>query len=317
MSFRDTSLASLQYLDTRYALADVANLIVHLRSEYGNVPVIAHGYDHGGALAVWMRQRYPDLVDGVWASSASLHARKDFGEYLVNIGEAIRSIGGDHCYQRTEQAFANMGTLYDEGNYETLEAHFDMCQPFTPNDPIEEAEFFAYHALALSQILRYAHAFGIETLCVYLDEYADPMEGLVAFLKLILPGCVPLDSYSQIEVYMDIEWDSVASELGARQLAYQYCREFGWFRTASYLNQPFGHRFPVELFQEQCRMVFGPSFTASTILQMMDNTNRIFGGLSPNVTNVYFTDGALDPAKTIGVLEPFNEDVYVDLIPSE
>lgn len=57
------------------------------------------------------------------------------------------------------------------------------------------------------------------------------------------------------------------------------------------------------------------SFTASNIIHMMDNTNRIFGGLSPNVTKVYFT--ALDPAKSIGVMEPFGEEIYVDMIPSK
>lgn len=249
---------SLQYLDTRYALADVANLIVHLRSEYGNVPVIAHGYDHGGALAVWMRQRYPELIDGVWASSASLHARKDFGEYLVNIGEAIRSIGGDQCYNLTEDAFTNMGAYYDRGDFDTLEQYFDVCQPLIPNSAIQEAEFFAYYTLALSEILRYAHSFGIETLCDMLDDHEDPMEGLANFIKLVLPVCANLDSYNQLYVMMDEGWDTEASELGVRQLSYQYCREFGWFKAATYLNQPFGRRFPIELFQEQCAFMFGP-----------------------------------------------------------
>lgn len=328
-------MVNLQYLDTRYALADISNLITHLRSEYGNVPVILHGYDHGAALAVWTRQRYPDLVDGVWASSASLHARKDFGEYLVTIGNSIRKVGGDKCYQDTEQAFKNMATLYDQGNFEALERLFSVCQSITPNDPVVEAQFFSYHALALSEILRFAHSFGVETLCNFLDEYEDPMEGLASFIKLVIPTCATLEGYSQMYMYMDEAWDTGATELGVRQLLYQYCREFGWFRASSYINQPFGNRFHIDLFQEQCAMLFGPrldglfnliektfkylifhSFNPSTILIMMNNTNRIFGGLTPNVTRVYFTDGDLDPAKTIGVLEPFAEQIYVDLIQS-
>lgn len=73
----------------------------------------------------------------------------------------------------------------------------------------------------------------------------------------------------------------------------------------------------VTLFQDINEMFLCSSFTASNIIHMMDNTNRIFGGLSPNVTKVYFTDGALDPAKSIGVMEPFGEDIYVDMIPSK
>lgn len=50
---------------------------------------------------------------------------------------------------------------------------------------------------------------------------------------------------------------------------------------------------------------------------MMDNTNEMFGGYRPNVTRVYFTDGDLDPAKTLGIQEPFGEEIYVDIIPSK
>lgn len=53
------------------------------------------------------------------------------------------------------------------------------------------------------------------------------------------------------------------------------------------------------------------------MLHMMDNTNRIFEGTTPNVTRVYFTDGDLDPARVLGVLEQFRPEIYVDLIPSK
>lgn len=255
---RNTSLLNLQYLDSRYAVADLANLVQHLRAQHGNPPVIAHGYDHGGALAVWLRQRYPHLVDGVWASSASLLARKDFGEYMANIGIAIRQVGGDRCYQDIEEAFGNMGTLYDNGDYATLEEHFYLCQPFSQSDPIEEAAFFAYYSQVLSEILRYSHALGIETLCDYLDGHEDPMVGVANFIKLVLPVCVPLNVYEQIEMYQNVDWDTEATELGLRQLSYQYCREFGWFRSSSYDNQPFGNRFPVENFHDACQLLYGP-----------------------------------------------------------
>lgn len=295
----------------------MANLITHLRAQYGNVPVIAHGYDHGGALAVWLRQRYPHLVDGVWASSASLHARKDFGEYLVNIGESIRKVGGDECYNNTEQAFTNMGTYYDQRDFARLESHFDLCEPINATDPYVEAQFFAFYALALSEILRYSHSHGVATMCDFLDDYEDPMEGFGSFIRLVLPICVPLTGFESVEAGMSEDWDDIINELGGRQSSYQLCREFGWFRSASYVNQPFGDRFRIELFQDQCAMLFGPSFNPSSMLVMMDNTNRIFGGLTPNVTKVYFTDGDLDPAKTIGVTEPYADEIYVDMIPSE
>lgn len=50
-------------------------------------------------------------------------------------------------------------------------------------------------------------------------------------------------------------------------------------------------------------------------MAFVDNTNRIFGGVTPNITNAYFTDGALDPSLTLGVLESNDPTVYVDIIP--
>lgn len=36
------------------------------------------GGSYAGTMAVWMRQVYPDSVDGAWASSAPLLAKVDF-----------------------------------------------------------------------------------------------------------------------------------------------------------------------------------------------------------------------------------------------
>lgn len=218
---------------------------------------MVHGYDQAGALAVWLKQRYPDLVDGAWVSSASLHARKDFGEYLVNIGNVIRSVGGSVCYQNTERAFQNLATYYDSGDFATIERYFKLCQPLKAGDMYQEAQLFAFHALALSEILRYSHAHGIETMCDFLDDYDDPMQGLANFIYMVLQVCVPLDAYDQLIQYTNVEWDTESTELGMRQLSYQLCREFGWFKASSYSNQPFGDRFPVDLFQDQCYLLFG------------------------------------------------------------
>lgn len=256
---RNTSLANLQYLDSRYAVADVAKLITYLKEQYGeDTPVIAHGFDIGGALAVWLRQRYPDLVDGVWVSHAAVHARKDFGEYLVNIGNSIRSIGGQQCYTDLEAAFTRMGALHDMGAYSTLEENFSLCSGFTGTDRYEEAIFFAYHALFLSEILRYSHVYGIDVLCGTLDNAEDKMLGLATFFGLMEVPCLDLDAFAQLEIFRNEEWDSNSTEFGLRQISYQFCREFGWFRSSSYADQPFGSRFPVEIFEEECGFLFGP-----------------------------------------------------------
>lgn len=52
-------------------------------------------------------------------------------------------------------------------------------------------------------------------------------------------------------------------------------------------------------------------------MTFMDQTNRIFGGNRPNITNAYFTVGEYDPAKELGVLESYADSIHVDIIPGK
>ncbi|CAG2104829.1 unnamed protein product [Medioppia subpectinata] len=60
---------------------------------------------------------------------------------------------------------------------------------------------------------------------------------------------------------------------------------------------PFGHNVPVEYYVQQCGAIFGPQITGQSIKKAVDRTVATYGGLKPNVTNVVFPNGALDPWK--------------------
>lgn len=69
---RNASVANLQYLTVDQILADIPHLInaVRLNLEGSeNSKVIVFGSGLGATLAVWARQIYPHLIDGVWSSS--------------------------------------------------------------------------------------------------------------------------------------------------------------------------------------------------------------------------------------------------------
>lgn len=50
------------------------------------------------------------------------------------------------------------------------------------------------------------------------------------------------------------------------------------------------------------------------MIASIERTNEIHGGLTPNVTNVYFTNGNLDPERTLSVQQDLNEDAVADNI---
>lgn len=88
-----------------------------------------------------------------------------------------------------------------------------------------------------------------------------------------------------------------------RQWFYQTCNEFGWYQASGSKSQPFGTKFPVDLYINVCKDAFGEEFTRKTIFEAVDATNKFFGALEPETDNVYFTHGQLDPWRSMGIQE--------------
>jgi thymus-specific serine protease len=97
---RDSSFENLQWLNIHQVLADIARFIAHTRQfTYGaeNSRVILWGRGFAGSLAIWARQKYPNLVDGAWGSSAPLNAVLEYSQILVNAYTTLGNIGGPEC----------------------------------------------------------------------------------------------------------------------------------------------------------------------------------------------------------------------------
>lgn len=82
---------------------------------------------------------------------------------------------------------------------------------------------------------------------------------------------------------------------------YQTCNEFGWYQTSGSKRQPFGTKFPLDFFTNICRDVYHTNFTNSAIRNKIKETNKLFGALNPATGNVYFTQGELDPWRSVGL----------------
>lgn len=86
-----------------------------------------------------------------------------------------------------------------------------------------------------------------------------------------------------------------------RQWIYQTCNEYGWYQTSGSSAQPFGTKFPAAYYTTMCADLYGSEYSNSFIEGQIAATNEYFGGLSPNVENVYFSHGQLDPWRAMGI----------------
>ena len=88
----DLSLENLKYLSSHQALADIAFFKEYIVDQFKLTEDnrwIAFGGSYSGALAAWLRIKYPNVVHGSVATSAPVQAEFDFYQYLEVVGHSL------------------------------------------------------------------------------------------------------------------------------------------------------------------------------------------------------------------------------------
>ncbi|XP_068083168.1 lysosomal Pro-X carboxypeptidase isoform X3 [Anabrus simplex] len=128
-----SSLRFLGYLTVEQTLKDFANLIIHLRSSsslLSNSPVITMGFGYSGALAAWMKVRYPHLVLGAVASSAPVVQQSTACNEFPRRVSAVFNATSPACaaaISRSWQAI-NRAANYPRGR-DWLSYNWRLCRP--------------------------------------------------------------------------------------------------------------------------------------------------------------------------------------------
>lgn len=180
--------------------------------------------------------------------------------------------------------------------------------------------FFSIERFEL--FLSYLNSDGdIEGVCESLQQNAEDATDLDAFgkwfRKYLYLGddrCFSSSYKEDIDYYKQTEWGNGPVGAG-KQWFYQTCSEFGWYQTSGSKYQPFGSSFPVDLFYEMCKDIFG--FSRSQMDVLIERKNTIYGGWNPEVDNVFFTHGQVDPWRTMGVQKDLNAFSPAAIIPGK
>ncbi|KFB34848.1 AGAP003639-PA-like protein [Anopheles sinensis] len=307
----DYSTSNLRFLRTEQVLFDLIELVDFLKREVMNDPnarVILHGVAQAGTLASWARQRFPNIIDGAWASSALVRATVSFPEFAEDIGNIIREKASDECYNRIFQAFHTAQNLLDAGFAGRISEMFNTCDPVNVEDPLEVELFFYAMMISLdSAMFDEGDLDNIGRVCDRLtsDEYNTGLDALSAFLINRYAEereCFDLSFENFVRYLTDIDIDSVANqEFGLRKSTYQTCTEFGAFPITTSPDQPFGNRITYDLFLAECQAAFGEFLTEQVVYEGVRLTNLHYGADDPRTTNVLFTNGALDPLRHVSI----------------
>ncbi|XP_048515366.1 thymus-specific serine protease-like [Athalia rosae] len=319
----DTRSENLQYLNVDQALADVAYFIEAKKKERGleSSKVVVFGGSYAGNMATWARLKYPHLIQGALASSAPVFAKADFYEYYEVVTEALRR-SDSRCPLAVNQAFESIEELLRTPKGPSrLSKFFQLCEPLDATNSLDVSSFAEALASSFAGVVQYDEVdstgkTGADRICDVMTSSAlgSPLQRL-AYLTRLTSDCRDVKYRSTVEFYSATEWESPAVSGSMRSWLYQTCAEYGYYQTANSNKSVFGSLFTIETYHELCKDLYGDYYTPALLESAVKRTNIVYGGNNPDVRNIIFANGDLDPWHVLSVLEDVGHSAPAIVVP--
>jgi len=309
------STENLRLLSADQALADFAVVIDYVKTKFhaADSKVVTLGGSYSGMLSAWMRQKYPNLVDIAFASSAPVQAQLDFPEYYKVITDSL----GESCAARVTEAFKKIEELI-KSDPKKLMDDFKACST-EMNTDLDEVTFLEALSDSVAGAVQYSgdnnklgRMWNVSRMCDMIGTTGDAYESFAAYTRFFMQTqnqeCT--DNNYQNVVNTMKNTDPESSTAAARSWTYQTCVEYGFYQTVERDDVPFSKRITLDLYLNMCRDIFGIS--KSSPAKSVDYTNVYYGGRNVNSDKIVFSNGSVDPWHALG----FTSDTpYPDRIP--
>nr|XP_045001879.1 lysosomal Pro-X carboxypeptidase-like isoform X2 [Jaculus jaculus]XP_045001880.1 lysosomal Pro-X carboxypeptidase-like isoform X2 [Jaculus jaculus] len=309
----------LNFLTSEQALADYAELIIHLKRTIPgaeNQPVIAIGGSYGGVLAAWFRMKYPHIVVGALASSAPIWHIEDLtpcGLFMKIVTKDFK-ISGPKCSESVQRSWGAINRLSNIGSgLPWLTKALHLCTPLTYNDIQHLKNWISETWVNLAMVnypyasnfLKPLPAWPLKVVCRYLK---NPNVSDRALLHNLYQALNVYHNYSGGETCMDIS-ETIAN-LGTWSWAYQSCTEIILpFCTDGVEDMFEPHTWDWKKYSDECYSQWGVRPRPSWITTMYGGRN-----ISSH-TNIVFSNGELDPWSGGGVTKDITDTLVAITIP--
>ena len=315
----DGTLATenLRLLSADQALADYATFIEGMRRKYGfaDSKVVTFGGSYSGSLSAWMRQKYPNVVDIAYSSSAPVLAQLDFPEYHQVVTASVGAV----CAARLKSAFERIEELMASDRAKLLR-DFEACDAGMSGE-LDEVTFLEALSDAVAGVVQYSgdnnalgRAWTVERMCGLLGTSGDAYDAYVAYSKQFRQSqgenCTD-SSYSAALAQLR-NTDPNAPGAAGRSWTYQTCTEYGYYQTVESSDVPFSKRITLDYFLRICKDVYGTATSAPA--RSVDYTNDYYGGRDVRSNRIVFLNGSVDPWHALGLVsdtpKPSDMPVY-------
>lgn len=330
---KDGDKSNLAYLTSEQALADYAELLDYIKSDYGATksPVIAFGGSYGGMLASWFRMKYPHVIDGAFAASAPIWSflgefpPYDAGSFAeVVTYDATREAGAsEYCAENVRKAWTAIqnASATSEG-LDFIREAFGLCAdvPLKTAENVTELMYWTQTSFDYMAMGNYPYpssymlngkgdlpAYPMRVACQSMaaeDMTEDQLiTGLAEAAKVWY-------NYTQSESCLDYRKGvNPETQSVGEMWDYQFCTEM--FMPSSrdgiqdmFFPQPFDYGFQIE----NCERTWGV-----TPRPFWATVN--FGGKDIEASsNIIFSNGEYDPWRGGGVLHNLTESLHAVFI---
>ncbi|XP_023595892.1 putative serine protease K12H4.7 [Trichechus manatus latirostris] len=330
---RDLSIASLSYLSSRQAMADIVNFRTKVAKKMGLTKNkwVVFGGSYGGSLAVWSRIKHPDLFAAAAGSSAPILAKANFYEYFEGVQRSLGTHNSE-CLKAVKEAFDQVVEMLKLPKYYSkLESDFMLCKKLKLNSVMDTSLLLNRLIMFVTVTVQYninaKNNKGNQVL-IRIKEFCDIMTNsslgspYYRFVRIIHSVvkeeylcCLATNYDDKLKSFSDSSIDYHNPTKG-RQWFYQSCTEFGFFKTTDSMNQPFTG-LPLSYYVQQCSDLFGPEFNYDKLNTGVMSTNEYYGGFSVRGSKIIFSNGSFDPWHILGITKDISEDLLAVFIKGE
>lgn len=256
--------------------------------------VILVGSHLGGSLALWTQQKYPLLVNGVWATGAPLAATDFLPGVLKAVRLFVQNVGGADCLKRLDETFQLVKTEMHRVNSAEFVDIFEMCPGFDFESHYDQSTFLFRLFTSITRSALQHTSRDISDLCYELldPQYLDVVEAFAPFFLTRQRGRGRCLDYS----FRHLLNDTANREGKVDVWAYQSCSEYGWYPGGAenfWLSPNF--------FQSLCYNAF--SLLDDARDETREETQLLFDGIMRGAENMVLSYGLEDPWTRAGLTE--------------
>lgn len=318
-SFANTSTLAL--FTAEQALLDYVTLIAYLKSSvYSSTsPVVAFGGSYGGMLSAWLRMKYPGTVVGAYAASAPIWQFTGMTPCETFNSIVTRTYSGtnSNCPINIRNSWMAIRNLFAKGGLAKLSSLFHLCDQIKNKDDLNAlistlSDVWGSMAMAdypyPADFLGNLPAWPVNYTCNILAKSPANEDALLA---LISEAVQVFTNYSKNVKCFDISNGGTSPALSLQGWEYQSCTEMVMPMCSDGKNDMFERvKWDFDGITQACIKLYQVVPRELWALNTFGGKNDI----ANTASNIYFTNGHLDPWSGGGVLTQPSSTLHVYVI---